>query len=58
MASGSVGGYGRGGKSTGRSGRRYTPARNRRLGQRYTAPSRSARRGSGGAVAVPSRWLM
>lgn len=62
MASGSVGfGGGRGGggrSSGGGAGRKYTAAQGRRVTERYTAPSRTTRRGSGGSYAIPSRWLM
>lgn len=60
MASGSYGGARGGGGRAGRNGagRRYTAAQNRRIRENYTAPARSLRRGAGGAIAVPSRWLM
>jgi hypothetical protein len=63
MASGSfAGGYNRnrgGGGRAGRNGvRRLTLARQRRINEAYMAPSRSLRRGSGAAPAIPSRWLM
>lgn len=60
MASGSFGGGKGGGGKAGRTGagRRYTAAASRRVNERYTAPARSIRRGSGGASAIPSRWLM
>ena len=63
MASGRAGGGfwgGRGGggrTSGGGAGRRYTAALSRRVNERYTAPSRSLRRGTGGSTAIPSRWL-